>query len=199
MSGKKLWGGGAWALPRCVVVLAALVVQAVAFPPSPAIAGQDPGIRVGYYGGADADDAVPVIGVYGRLDIPGPVNLEISADYRQEMLRGGDLEATVIPVRVSAVMSFLPVVSPYLLAGVGIDYIDIAFHNELSGLGDDSGVVLEFHAGGGVEFSLGPLTLIGDLRYCGAGALSSDAVRRALGHDYDPSGWYASVSAGISF
>jgi hypothetical protein len=199
MSGKKLWGGGAWALTRRVVVLAALVVQAVAASPLPAIAGQDPGIRLGYFGGADADDPVPVIGVYGRLDIPGPVNLELSADYRQETLRGGDLEATVIPVRVSAVASFLPVVSPYLLAGVGIDYVGIAFHNELSGLGDDSGVVLEFHAGGGVEFSLGPLTLIGDLRYCGTGALSSDAVRRALGHDYDPSGWYASVSAGISF
>jgi hypothetical protein len=192
-------GGKAKVFKRGWVALAVPVVLAVAAPVTPASAGQDPGIRLGYYSGADADDPVPVIGVYGRLDIPGPLNLEISADYRQETLRDGDLEATVIPVRVSAVASFLPVVSPYLLAGVGIDYIDIGFHNELSGQGDDSGVVLELHAGVGIEFSLGPLSLIGDVRYCGAGALSSEAVRRALGHDYDPSGWYASVSAGISF
>jgi hypothetical protein len=191
--------GGFEAATPWRAVLAALVALAVAAPALPAIAGQDPGIRVGYYSGADADDPVLAIGVYGRLDVPGPLNLEISADYRQESLRGGAMEATVIPVRVSLVASFLPVVSPYLLAGVGADYVGIDFRDELSGTSGDSSVVLEFHAGAGVEFSLGPLSIIGDLRYCGAGSVSSDSVRRALGHDYDPSGWYASLSAGISF
>ena len=121
MRKSKRAGGGAEALTRGAVVMAALVFVALSAPAAPAGAGQDPGIRIGYYGGADADDPVPVIGVYGRLDVPGPLNLEISADYRQETLRGGDLEATVIPVRVSVVASFLPVVSPYLLAGVGAD------------------------------------------------------------------------------
>jgi opacity protein-like surface antigen len=199
MRKAKQSGGVAAGATRGGVVLAVLVFLALAAPLSPASAGQDPGIRIGYYSGADADDPVPVIGVYGRLDIPGPLNLEISADYRQEALRGGDLEATVIPVRVSVVASFLPVVSPYLLAGVGADYVGIDFRNEFAGTSGDSSLVLEFHAGAGVEFSLGPLSLIGDLRYCGVGAVSSESVRRALGHDYDPSGWYASISAGISF
>jgi opacity protein-like surface antigen len=195
----KRSGSAAEAAIRGGVVLAVLAVLALAAPLSPANAGQDPGIRIGYYAGADADDPVPVIGVYGRLDIPGPLNLEISADYRQETLRGGDLEATVIPVRVSVVVNLLPVVSPYLLAGVGADYVGIDFRNEFAGTSGDSSLVLEFHAGAGVEFSLGPLSLVGDLRYCGVGAVSSESVRQALGHDYDPSGWYASLSAGISF
>jgi hypothetical protein len=179
-------------------VLAAMLALAAA-PAAPARAGQDPGLRLGYYAGADADEAVPTIGVFGRVDLPGPLNLEVSADYRRESLLGGELEATVIPVRVTAVFSFSPVVSPYLAAGAGLDYVGLDFGAAGSGAADDSNLVYEVHAGGGVEVSLGPLSLIADLRYCRAGAVSTDAVRAALGHAYDPSGWQASVSAGISF
>ncbi len=180
-----------------VAGLLALVLIGGAAPP--AFAGQDPGIRLGYFTGGDADNPVPALGVFARFDIPGPLNLEVSADYRRELIRSGDLEATVIPVRASAVLSFLPVVSPYLLAGGGIEYVGIAFNNDFEGTSSDSTVVVEAHAGGGVEVSFGPLSLIGDLRYSRSGAVSADSVRRALGHDYDPSGWYASLSAGISF
>ena len=175
--------------------LAALIALGGAVP---AAAG-DIGIRLGYYGGADADDPVPVVGVYDRLDIPGPLNLEISADYRNESLRGGDLEAVVVPVRVSAVLNFFPGVSPYLLAGVGADYTSISFHNELSGQGDETDLVYEAHAGVGLEFGVGPLSVVGDLRYCLVEEVSNAAVESALGHAYDPSGWYVSVSAGFSF
>jgi hypothetical protein len=162
-------------------------------------AGQDPGIRVGYYDGADSDEAALTVGIFGRLDIPGPLNLELSADYRREKLLDGDLEATVIPVRATAILSFLPVVSPYLSAGVGVDYLNADFHGDLAGSGAESSFVLEVHAGAGVEVSVGPVSVIGDLRYCSVGKMSSDAVSRALGHDYDPSGWSATLSAGISF
>lgn len=181
------WGGA---------VAAALFATLAAAAPAAAV---DPGIRLGYYDGTDADDPVPVIGVYGRVDVPGPVNLEISADYRNEELRGGDLEAAVVPVRVSAVISMLPVLSPYLLAGVGADYVSISFHNELADRGDESSLVFEAHAGGGVEFGLGPVSVILDLRYCAVEEVSEEAVQSALGHAYDPSGWYASISAGFSF
>jgi len=177
----------------------AAVMAFCAVAAAPAAAGQDPGLRLGTYQGADADDPVPVIGAYGRFDVPGPLNLEVSADYRRESLRGGDLEATVIPLRVSAVLNLLPVVSPYLLAGAGMDYVGLGFRNELAGIEDDAGVVFEVHAGGGIELSLGLLSLIADLRYCRAEKLSSDAVQAALGRGYDPSGWYASLSAGIEF
>jgi hypothetical protein len=185
--------------PRAALVVAAALVSlaslAVAFP---AAAG-DLGIRLGYYDGVDADDPVPVIGVYGRLDLPGPLNLEVSADYRDESLGGGDLEATVVPMRLSAVLNLLPGVSPYLLAGVGADYVSVSFHHELAGGGDESTLVYEVHAGGGLEFSLGPVSIVGDLRYCSVGEVSDEAVRAGLGHAYDPSGWYASLSAGFSF
>jgi len=182
----------AWCAAAVLVLLATLAAAVPA-------AGADVGVRLGYYGGADADDPVPVLGVYGRLDIPGPLNLEIAADYRDETLRDGDLEATVVPVRVSAVLNLLPGVSPYLLAGVGADYVSVSFLHELSGHGDESTLVYELHAGGGLEFSLGPVSIVGDLRYCSVGEFANDAVQSALGHAYDPSGWYASVSAGFSF
>jgi hypothetical protein len=197
----KTTGNGAVhgrAFSRAAAALLALFTLGSLAAAAPALAG-DPGVRLGYYHGADADDAVPVIGVFGRFDIPGPLNLEVSADYRQETMNGGDLKATVVPLRASVVLNFLPVVSPYLLAGAGVDLVGLSFHNEFSATANDTAAVLEVHAGGGVELSLGPLSLIGDLRYCRVGAVSSDAVQAALGHDYDPSGWYASISAGISF
>jgi opacity protein-like surface antigen len=187
--------GGAQFVRGAVAALACLATLAGA---APAVAG-DFGVRLGYYGGADADDPVPVIGVYDRLDIPGPLNLEISADYRNESLRGGDLEAAVVPLRLSAVLNLFPGVSPYLLAGVGADYASISFHNELSGKGDETDLVFEAHAGAGLEFNLGPLSVIGDLRYCAVGEVENDAVKAALGHAYDPSGWYASLAVGFSF
>jgi hypothetical protein len=156
-------------------------------------------VRLGYYQSADADDAVPVIGLYGRFDVPGPLNLEVSADYREETLQGGNVKATVVPLRVSAVFNFFPVVSPYLLAGGGVDLVGLSFGNAWSAQPDDATVVFEAHAGAGIEFSLGPLSVIGDVRYCQVGAVDTDAVRAALGHTYDASGWYASISAGISF
>jgi opacity protein-like surface antigen len=181
---------------RCVA--AALFLAAAVVATEPAVAA-DLGVRLGYYDGADADDPVPVLGLYSRMDIPGPLNLEISADYRDESLRGGDMEATVVPVRVSAVLNLLPGISPYLLAGVGADYVSVSFLNELAGHGDESTLVYELHAGGGLEFSLGPVSVVGDLRYCSVGEVSDDAVRSALGRPYDPSGWYASLSAAFSF
>ena len=182
-----------------LVAAAAALISLVALAAAPPARAGDSGIRLGYYAGNDADDPVPVIGAYGRLDVPGPLNLEISADYREEKLRGGDLEAMVVPVRVSAILVLMPVLSPYLLAGVGADYVGIDFHNEFAGRSDESSLVFEAHAGGGVEFSLGPLSIVGDLRYCSVGDVSEAAVRSALGHAYDASGWYASLSAGISF
>ena len=179
-------------------LLAVLCALAVAIPGLPATAGAA-GVRLGYYGGRDAEDPVATVGVYDRWDVPGPLNLEFSADYRREQLLGGDLEATVIPVRVSAVLNFLPVVSPYLLAGVGVDYVHAGFHHHLSALDSQMEALFEVHAGAGVEITLGPFDIIGDLRYCRVGETSKETVREALGHDYDPSGWYASLSAGISF
>lgn len=179
--------------------LAVGVALLLAAPGPPAQAGQDLGIRLGSSFGTDAGGSVPVVGAYSRWDIPGPLNVELSADYRRESLLNGDLEATVIPVRASVVVNFLPVVSPYLLAGVGMDYVGIDFHNELAGSGDHTSAVFEAHAGGGVEIALGPLSLIADLRYCRSESVTSDAVQAALGHGYDPSGWTASLSAGISF
>jgi hypothetical protein len=191
-SAKRTWP------PRVAVagVLAALFAVAAA---APARAGQDPGIRLGMYQAADADKAVVTVGVFERLDIPGPLNLELSADYRKERLAGGGVDATVIPVRVSAYFSFLPVVSPYVLAGVGADFVHFGFNDTAAGDGRRTDVAFEVHGGGGVEISLGPVSVIGDLRYCKVQPLSNGAVSQALGHDYDPSGWHASLSAGISF
>lgn len=186
-------------LARVAAGLAAVGALLLALPVPAAIADQELGVRLGSSFGADADDAVPVVGIYSRWDIPGPVNLELSADYRQESLLGGDLEATVIPVRAAVVLNLLPVVSPYLLAGVGIDYVGLGFRNELSGSSDRTSAVFEVHAGGGLTLSLGPLSLSGDLRYSWAESVSGEAVQAALGHDYDPSGLTATLSAGIAF
>jgi hypothetical protein len=191
-SGSRVGTGAAGG---ALAALAAAVLIAAA----PARAGQDPGIRVGVYSGGDAVDPVATVGVFGRLDIPGPVNLELSADYRKEKILDGGMEATVVPVRVSAVLNFLPVVSPYLLAGAGADFIRVDFGDNPAATGSESSVSLEVHAGGGVEVALGPVSLIADLRYCRVEPMASDAVHQALGHDYDPSGWHASLSAGVSF
>lgn len=164
-----------------------------------ATAGQDPGIRAGYFQGADADDAVPFIGVYGRIDVPGPVNVELSVDVRQEQLADGDLESVVVPIQASAVLNLFPAFGPYLVAGVGATYNHISFHHELAGLGEESEVLFEAHAGFGLELDLGPLNLVGDVRYLLSEKVSADAVRGALGREYDPSGWCASIGLGISF
>jgi hypothetical protein len=105
----------------------------------------------------------------------------------------------VLPVRASAVLNPLPFAGPYLVAGVGADYTSISFHEALAGRSDESALALELHAGGGFELSLGLLSITADLRYCAVEDVSNDAVKAALGHPYDPSGWYASVSAAISF
>jgi len=191
MQRRPLGCGAARRLATAIAVIAAVAAAA------PAAA--DVGVRVGYYDGGDADDPVPVFGVYGRVDIPGPLNFELSADYREESLAGGALEATVVPARVSAVFNFLPGLSPYLLAGVGADFVSIDFTGAWAGQGDESDLALEWHAGGGFEIGLGPVSFVGDLRYCGVAEVGNDAVRAALGRAYDPSGWYASVSAAISF
>jgi opacity protein-like surface antigen len=179
--------------------LAAAIAMAGALAAAAPAAATDVGVRLGYYDGADADEPVPVFGVYGRVDIPGPLNLELSADYREESLAGGALEATVVPARVSAVLNFLPGFSPYLLAGVGADFVSIGFAGAWAGRSDESDIALAWHAGGGLEIGLGPVSVVGDLRYCGVAEVGNEAVRAALGRAYDPSGWYASVSAAISF
>jgi hypothetical protein len=194
--GSARSGGRVRACGVVLAVLAGLSGLAVA---APAAAGQDPGIRIGAYDGADADVPVVAVGVYGRLDVPGPLNLELSADYRREQLRGNDSEATVVPVRATAILSFLPVVSPYVAAGVGADFVRIDFDDAVSAAGSESSVLMELHAGVGVEIGLGPLSVIADVRYCSVEGMADAAVREALGRDYDASGWYASLSAGISF
>lgn len=182
---------------RSTLAVTALLA-AVALAPAKA-AGQDLGVRLGSYLGDDADDPVPVVGVFSRFDLPGPLNLELSADYRNERLRGGDIEAMVVPLRASAVLNLMAVVSPYLLGGVGMDYVNLDFRNEFGSLGDDSDIVFEIHAGAGIEVGLGPLSLGADLRYCRATEVSTDALRSTLGHGYDPSGWAATLVAGFSF
>lgn len=189
--GRRMRARGA-----AIAVLAGLMVAGAV---GPAAAGQDPGIRLGVYDGADADVPVLAVGVFGRLDVPGPLNLEISADYRREQLRGNDSEATVVPVRATAILSFLPVVSPYVLAGVGADFVRIEFDEAVAAADSASSVLLELHAGVGLEIGLGPVSVIADLRYCSVEPMSDAAVREALGRDYDASGWHASLSAGISF
>jgi len=186
------------AIRRGSATVALAVLMALGFPAA-ASAGQDPGLRLGYYAGEDADDAVPTIGVFTRFDIPGPLNLEVSADYRRETLLDGDIEAMVIPLRVSALLNFLPGLSPYLVAGAGAEYVDLDFRNELAGFSDESDLVFEVHAGAGIEIGLGPASLGADLRYCRATAISGDELNAALGHDYDPSGWTASLTLGFSF
>lgn len=193
-------------LPRCTasrsalqfVPAAAVLVAVIALAPAMS-AAQDLGVRIGTVQGDDADDPVAVVGVFGRFDIPGPLNLEVSADYRRETLLDGDIEATVIPLRVSALFNFLPGLSPYLVAGAGADYVDLDFRNELAGFSDESDLVFEVHAGAGIEIGLGPVSLGADLRYCRATAISGDELNAALGHDYDPSGWTASLTLGFSF
>lgn len=182
---------GAWA----AVALAAVLSVGLA---APAAAG-DTGVRFGYYDGADADSPVPAIGLFTRIDVPGPLNLELSADYRVESLLDGDVEATVVPVRLSLLLNALQVVSPYVVAGAGVDYVGLSFRNERGDARDDAGVAFEVHAGAGVEISIGLLTVIADLRYCSVGAVSNETLSTALGGDYDPSGWHASLSAAIPF
>ena len=85
------------------------------------------------------------------------------------------------------------------VAGVGADFVRIDFDDAVSAADSEASVLLELHAGAGVEISLGPLSVIADVRYCSVEGMSDAAVREALGHDYDASGWYASLSAGVSF
>jgi hypothetical protein len=200
MEGLTMWGRMTRAARSAMcrrLVLAGLAAASLAASPAAAAAGQDPGLRLGYYGSADADEPVPVVGLYGRFDIPGPLNLELSADYRKEQLHKGAIESTVVPLRASAVLNLFPGVSPYLLAGLGVDYNSISFPH--SAFADETNFVFEAHAGVGLELSLGPLSIIGDVRYCAVSKVSNAHLNQVLGHDYDPSGWYASIAAGISF
>lgn len=183
-------------LAGLAAVAATLAVPALS--PSPA-AAVDLGIRAGYYGGADADDPVPAIGAVLRVDVPGPLNLELSVDARRETVEQGTFKALVVPARATAVLSLTPGFGPYLLAGVGGAYGRLSFGKGAASLGSESAFVVEYHGGLGFEIVLGPLSLTADARYCKVGPVSSEKLRQAVGGDYDPSGWLAGIAASFGF
>jgi outer membrane protein len=158
-----------------------------------AVPGFGLGPRVGFYQPKDADDGKFFGGLQARFRVLPFLGIEGSVDYHQANFANNLVEVRTYPVMVSGLLYFYPnpVVSPYLLAGVGWHFQDIEFRgpspstersNQFGG-----------QVGGGLDIPLGErVTLDADIRYIfldfnddvntrAGTALSADSVAGTLG------------------
>lgn len=162
----------------------------------------DAGARIGYGKSSGADGSEPSIGLYGRIDLPGPVNLELAADTWKEERSGGAVEAKYLPLQATALLYPLPsvVVKPYLLGGAGIFLVRTAV-TEAPGLSRDRDAHLfSLHGGAGLEMPLaGVAGLMTEFRYYLCEELSTGGAGGITEETYRPGGWRFFAGLHLSF
>ncbi len=130
------------------------LIQATSgFKPSPLI-----GFRTGFLMATDAEEAVPFVGLRARFPIADQAAVEISADFWADEFANGDAEVFHYPLMVSGMFYFqleIPTTVPYILAGVGLHGLSFEYSGALSGQSDDTDSEFAFHAGAGLEMSVG--------------------------------------------
>ena len=118
------------------------------------------GARVGFVMAIDAEEAVPFIGAGLRLPIAEVAAIELSLDVWRDEYAGGDAQVTHVPLMISAMFYYpleTPSTAPYILAGVGLHNLAFAYSGALGGETDDTDSEFAFHAGAGLEMTIGAL------------------------------------------
>lgn len=148
------------------------------------------GPRGGFYDARDGDEGTFTGGLQARMRVLPFLGIEGSVDYHQSEFANGTMEVRTYPVMVSGLLYFFPnpVISPYLLAGVGWHFQDIEFQT-----GTDRSTQFGGQAGAGFDIPLGSHTTLDlDVRYIflnfddevdiqAGEALSADSVAGTLG------------------
>jgi len=158
-----------------------------------AVSGFGLGPRLGFYKPADADNGRFFGGVQARIRVLPFLGIEGSVDYHQANFANNVVQVRTYPVMVSGLLYFYPnpVISPYLLAGVGWHFQDI----EIRGPSPSTERSHQFggQVGGGFDIPLGErVTLDADIRYIfldfdddvntrSGTALSADSVAGTVG------------------
>jgi opacity protein-like surface antigen len=158
-----------------------------------AVSGFGFGPRVGFYKPSDADEGKFFGGLQARLRVLPFLGIEGSVDYHETNFSNNLVQVRTYPVMVSGLLYFYPnpVVSPYLLAGVGWHFQDI----EIRGSSPSTERSHQFggQVGGGLDIPLGEsMILDADIRYIfldfnddvntrAGTALSADSVAATLG------------------
>ncbi len=149
------------------------------------------GPRAGFYDARDGDEGTFTGGLQARMRVLPFLAIEGSVDYHQADFGNGTMEVRTYPLMVSGLLYFFPnpVISPYLLAGVGWHFQDIEFQAG----GTERSNQFGGQAGAGFDVPLGTHTTFNaDVRYiflnfdddveAQAGeALSADSVAGTLG------------------
>ena len=116
------------------------------------------GIRAGFLMATDAEEAVPFVGFGARLPIADVAAVEFSLDFWTDEFEDGDVEVVHYPLMISGMFYFpieIPTTVPYILAGVGFHGLSFEYSGALSGERDDSDSEFAFHAGAGLEMTVG--------------------------------------------
>lgn len=147
----------------------------------------DLGVRLGYGHSPDGETSEPSAGIYTRLDIPGPVNLELAGDYWKEELPGGTRSVTNLPLQATALLYFFPFpfIKPYLLGGAGVFLVHLTGEGGL----EENDQLFCLQGGAGLDVPLaGMAGLTADFRYYASEEMT---VKRGAGPEetYQPGGW----------
>lgn len=123
------------------------------FKPSPSL-----GVRTGFLMATDAEEAVAFVGFGARFPIAEVAAVEVTLDFWADEFAGGDAEVIHYPLMVSGMFYFpleIPTTTPYLLAGVGLHGLSFEYSGALAAESDDTDSEFAFHAGAGLEMSVG--------------------------------------------
>jgi len=156
------------------------------------------GPRAGYYKAADADEGNWTGGLQARLRLLPFLGVEGSVDYRQDDFANETVRVRSYPVMLSGLLYFFPnpVLSPYLLAGVGWHYTDVDFRGALSGVEDRTSSEFGGQLGGGADLPIGErVTLDADIRYIFLNF--DDEIRNRAATDIDADS--LAVTLGLTF
>lgn len=162
----------------------------------------DGGVRIGYGKSAGADAPEPSVGLYGRIDLPGPVNLELSGDAWKEERSGGAVEAKNLPLQATALLYPLPtaVATPYLLGGAGIFLVRTAVTEAPGRSRERDDHLFSLHGGAGLEVPLaGVAGLMTEFRYTFCEELSTGGAGGMPEKTYRPGGWRFFAGFHLSF
>ena len=129
------------------------VQQSTGYKPSTLV-----GFRTGFLMATDAEEAVPFVGLGARFPIADMAAVEVSMDFWTDEFADGDAEVFHAPLMVSGMFYFqieIPTTTPYIIAGVGLHSMSIEYSGALSAEEDDTDSEFSFHAGAGLEMTVG--------------------------------------------